>query len=177
MLQTKCCKRPTSSIEIELSRDLWLLAHLNSLALCITYSGYWNLSIFNLFLHGTSCTKLCVLCALGLSDTIIVTKCFYFVNWLNSLTNRGCICWQVWRWKEVIVWEESWGGRHLGWEKNSSSRRRQLYGTWELEDGHSWITHEGRRKHTIQHRRIRGGVKEPISYIRAKDIICRCTYQ
>ncbi len=62
-------------------------------------------------------------------------------------------------------------------ESSSNSSRRQLYGTWELEDGHSWITHEGRRRHTIQHRRIGGGVKEPTSYIRAKDIICCCTYQ
>lgn len=48
----KCCKRPTCSIDSELSRDLWLPAHLSSLALCITYGGYWNLSVFNLFLHG-----------------------------------------------------------------------------------------------------------------------------
>ncbi|CAN5970265.1 unnamed protein product [Sphagnum jensenii] len=52
MLQTKCCKRPTTSIDSELSRDLWLPAHSSSLALCITYGGYWNLSVFNLFLHG-----------------------------------------------------------------------------------------------------------------------------
>lgn len=52
MLQTKCCKRPTCSIDSELSRDLWLPAHLSSLALGITYGGYWNLSVFNLFLHG-----------------------------------------------------------------------------------------------------------------------------
>jgi hypothetical protein len=30
---------------------------------------------------------------------------------------------------------------------------------------------------TIQHIRIEGGVKEPTSYIKAKDIICCCTYQ
>jgi len=54
--------------------------HLSSLALYITYSGYWNLSVFNLFLHGISCTRFCVLCALGLSDTIIAIRCFYFFN-------------------------------------------------------------------------------------------------
>jgi hypothetical protein len=80
MLQTKCYKRPTSSMDSELSRDLWLPAHLSSLALCITYSGYWNLFVFNLFFHGTSCIRFYVLCAVGLSDTIIATRYFYFVD-------------------------------------------------------------------------------------------------
>jgi hypothetical protein len=32
-------------------------------------------------------------------------------------------------------------------------------------------------RRVIQHRRIGGGVKKPTSYIKAKNIICYCTYQ
>jgi hypothetical protein len=88
MLQTKCCKRPTNSIDSELSRDLWLRAHLSSFAFCITYGGYWNLSVFNLFLHGTSCTKFCVLCALRLSDTIIATM-LLLCQLIRFIDNQG----------------------------------------------------------------------------------------
>jgi hypothetical protein len=84
----KCCKRPTCSIDSELSRDLWLPAHLSSLALCITYGGYWNLSVFNLFLHGTSCTRFCVLCALGLNDTITATM-LLLCQLIRFIDNQG----------------------------------------------------------------------------------------
>ncbi len=68
----ECESHPHTRLKVGL-RHLWLPTHLSNLTLCITNNGYWNLSVFNLFFHGTSCTRFCVLCVIGLNHTTQVT--------------------------------------------------------------------------------------------------------